>query len=325
MNERRRRASLDTLPADSFIEIKLVDSKSKEETKMRYGLSMNLNRLFKKYAEDRDLSLRQLRFSYEGRTLFLSSVGNKTPQDLGIKHLDSIFVTNNADKSEEESSSSSSDESKENTRPTDHTNDKQGSKKGKKGRKQHRRASWAGPEIIGEEERLKLIHSRQLSRVFTEASPKFEAIRQRLNVLNLTCTPPKVKKTRKKPIAIMPLPLVNNPNDTDVGGKAGIPFYAIHVGEPENLYKITKPLRSKQLSVDLHGLTKNEALAELDKKLPEWIGVAMRGAYPWVVPALVICGGGSQILSEAVEGWIKCNENVCKAPKRKFSRRRLTM
>jgi hypothetical protein len=40
-----------------------------------------------------------------------------------------------------------------------------------------------------------------------------------------------------------------------------------------------------------------------------------------VIPAVIICGGGNQILSEAVDQWIKTNVYVAKAPKRKYSRR----
>ena len=335
---RRRRASLDTLPADSFIEIKFIDSTcNNHEMKLRYGVGMGLKSLFKKYAEDRQLSLRQLRFTYEGRTLFLSSVGQKTPQDLNMKHLDSIMVIDSlaaaAALESEDSATSSSDESKENSKPT--KSSRGNTKGGKKGhRKCQRRASWAGPEaIIGEEELLKLKHSRQLSRVFTEVAPQFELIRQQLNALNLVCTPPKVKRNRKKiPVSISPLPLVANPNDVGVGGKAGTPFYAVHVGEPDNLYNTTKNRRSlqqvqgqKSISIDLHGMTKEEALLELDDKLPGWIDIAMRGSYPWVIPAVIICGGGNQILSEAVDKWIKGNENVAKAPKKKFGRRRASV
>merc|ERR1719232_68528 len=92
-SEARRRASLDSLPADSFVEIRFVDSGSGEERRMRYGLSMPLKTLFKKYAEERGCGLRRLRFSYGGRTLFLSSVGLRTPQDLRMGDNDAIHVT----------------------------------------------------------------------------------------------------------------------------------------------------------------------------------------------------------------------------------------
>jgi len=329
--ERRRRATLDCLPADEFIEIKLVDSKSKEESVMRYGKTFPLKALFKKYAEDNNLSLRELRFSYEGRTLFLSSVGSKSPQDLGIANLDDIVVTNNsataATAAQEESSSSSSDESKkENAQPKPKSSTSKGAKK--KRNKRGRRASWDGPSSpMNEEERLKLIHSRQLGRVFNEASSQFELIRQRLNALTLQRTPTKVKKSRKKLSKVDPLsfPCMNNPSNEGIGGKAGVPFYNVHVGEADNLYKITQPLQGmKSMSIDLHGYTKEEALAELDSKLPQWVDTAQRGGYPFVIPAVIITGGGNQILSEAVDQWIKSNEYIAKAPKNKFRRRRAT-
>lgn len=310
---------------------------------MRYGLAMTLKSLFKKYAEDRNLGLRQLRFVYEGRTLFLSSVGSKTPQDLGMKHLDSIMVLNNNNAAaaavggpsisqqqqrEEETSNSSSDDSKENN-PDNKPRTMKSSNK--KNRRSSRRASWAGHETTSEEDRLKLRHSRQLSKVFAEVAPRFEQIRQKLNALNLTCAPPKVKRNRrKKPAAIDPLTFVNdNPRTEGTGGKAGVPFYAVHVGAPENLYNTKKNNNKKQsfqnkhksTSIDLHGLTKEEALTQLNEKLPEWNTIAMRGQYPWVIPVVIICGGGNQILSEAVDGWIKGNDNVAKAPKKKFCRR----
>ena len=65
--------------------------------------------------------------------------------------------------------------------------------------------------------------------------------------------------------------------------------------------------------IDLHGCNRVEAIARLDNILIEWIDVAMKGEYPWVIPATVICGGGSQILSEVVETWIKEKKNVANA------------
>ena len=93
--------------------------------------------------------------------------------------------------------------------------------------------------------------------------------------------------------------------------------------EVKNLYKSTKPSKrrkSTQVShqnttVDLHGLSKSDALDTLDAFLPQWIDVAMRGEYPWVIPVVIVCGKGSQSLSEVVEDWIKGNERVANAPK----------
>ena len=60
---------MDGLPTDLFIEIKLVDVKTKEETRMRYKICMMMTSTFQQYAKDRTLLLWQLRFTYEGRTL----------------------------------------------------------------------------------------------------------------------------------------------------------------------------------------------------------------------------------------------------------------
>ena len=193
------------LPDESCIQIRLVDDATKGETRVLHGASMTLKSLFKKYAEDRNLSLRQLRVSYEGRTLFLSSAGQKTPQDLGIKHLDSITVTDSltpsSQRKQQEEGSSSSDEFKASTCSAKESL----GQKGRKGRQATcRRASWAGSEVLGEEENLKLEHSRQLSRVFNEVAPRFKGIRQRLNALNLECTPGNHGRGGRSPLPSSP-------------------------------------------------------------------------------------------------------------------------
>ena len=93
-----------------------------------------------------------------------------------------------------------------------------------------------------------------------------------------------------------------------------------------NLYKTAKPSAARKQSsghisreVDLHGCTKEEALAKLDECLPEWVDAAMKGEYPWVIAVRVVCGGGSQTLAETVEGWIRQSPNVSNAPKNLYS------
>jgi hypothetical protein len=297
------------------IEIKLADAKSGAESVVKCDRFMTLKMILKRYAEDRNIPLRRLRFSYNGGTLFLSSVANKTPQELNMSNLDTIYAADNEEQMEEGGGNSSSDDSKDSRAKHRDTPSKSATR-----RKQCRRASWAGPEkLINLEELLKQQHSLRLSRVFAEASPRFELIRQQLNAMNLACSLPKDKTCKKK----VPLGAIEQSSFSNlgIGGKAGVPFYSVHVGEAENLYKVTRPLDRTGVTIDLHGLTRDEALAELDAKLPEWINVAMRGAYPWVIPAVIVCGGGNQILSEAVDQWIKANVNVAKAPKLKFSRR----
>ena len=84
-----------------------------------------------------------------------------------------------------------------------------------------------------------------------------------------------------------------------------------------NLYKIHKSSFADMpvIAFDLHGLTKDEAIEKMNKNLPGWVDTAMKGEYPWVIPVDIICGGGSQILSEAVKGWIQSTRQVANRPK----------
>lgn len=329
INARRRRATVSNEGKDEDdIEILLVDARTKEKARMSSGMNATLKSLFKQYAEDRGFNLRELRFSYEGRTLFLSSVGNKTPVDLGMKHLDSIFVSNPSAVARDEENSSSSDESfnKSMDSISCSSKSKKSRKKHHRMKKGHKRATWAGPDICIDE-RLKLLHSRNLGRVHGEASSEFQRIRQRLNTLTLECAPKKVKTSRKKPAMVTPLPLRDHDTNIQQGGKAGTPFYPVHVGSPENLYNtntVKSLARQRALSIDLHGFTHDEAINELETSLPQWYATAMGGEYPFVIKVTIICGGGNQILSEAVDRWIKTKDVVSKAPRSKFSRRRLT-
>jgi len=114
-------------------------------------------------------------------------------------------------------------------------------------------------------------------------------------------------------------------DDQLLGGKAGKTQFIIQVGEVSNLYKTTKPSsasrgrRQDDIMIDLHGLTADEAVYRLDKHLPTWIETAMKGTYPFVIPVKIVCGGGSQILAEVVENWIKQNDNVANAPRNMYS------
>ena len=119
--------------------------------------------------------------------------------------------------------------------------------------------------------------------------------------------------------------VVDNPlDDGQLGGKAGKTQFIIQVGEVSNLYKTTKSSsasrgrRQDDTLIDLHGLTSEEAIYRLDKHLPSWIETAMKGTYPFVIPVKIVCGGGSQILAEAVENWIKQNDHVANAPKNMY-------
>ena len=56
--------------------------------------------------------------------------------------------------------------------------------------------------------------------------------------------------------------------------------------------------------IDLHGLTKEQALTKLDESLPGWVDIARK---VHMIQVRIICGGGNHILAVAVEDWIRRN------------------
>ncbi|KAL3804024.1 hypothetical protein HJC23_006415 [Cyclotella cryptica] len=306
------------------IEVVLVDSDSDERRTLKIGTTSTLKALFNKYADERGVSLRSLRFSYDDKTLFLSLVGQKTPNDLGMKNLDVIVVAKN--EQEAAATTGNSTKSKANRRGSNSPGNGGMARRNSleiKNRRAQRRASWTGCVDTQSEEYRKMKHSRQLTLLFEEAGPIFSKIRQELNVLCIERSKPKRKTLNgRPPMMIEP---INNPGTDGLGGKAGKVFFNVNVGQVDNLYKTSKPAfssnRSNNFTIDLHGHTEEEALQRLDESLPEWMDAAMQGEYPFVVPVLIVCGGGAQILSEVVERWIKENDCVANAPKKTISRR----
>ena len=173
--------------------------------------------------------------------------------------------------------------------------------------------------VVPEEVKLRKLWMDSIHRVHEEAEPTFKEIRQRIEAENLKRTAPKEKKpSRKSKLSVQTEITFLG---TDIGGKkAGKSHYIVNVGATEHLYKTTKvSSASKQSSarmpyVDLHGMSKAEALDVLNKNLPKWVDTANRGMYPWVIQVKIICGGGNQILSEAVAAWIRENKQVSNAP-----------
>ncbi|KAL9190753.1 hypothetical protein ACHAXT_000459 [Thalassiosira profunda] len=258
---------------------------------------------------DKNATLKSLRFTLNDKILFPSSVGKQTPHTLGMKDGDEIIVSTIAQ---------SSRDAPPVERRTTKTPKRKGSKKGKsKSRKRATTTAYGGAE---EQEKVQL--QRLYSDVMAEAETKrFKDIRQRLNAMNLERTEPKVKTARQKQAPAVVTP--PSPPLDGHGDKAMKSRFVIHVGEVQNLYKSTKPskrlksrlAREKAITVDLHGMSKEEALGKLDRDLPQWVDVAMRGDHPFVIPVVIVCGKGSQVLSEAVEQWIGQNEKVANAPK----------
>ena len=160
-----------------------------------------------------------------------------------------------------------------------------------------------------------------MQRVHAEARVQFRQRRQELDARHLERSLPKTKKkvptacsSRRDAPALAPPP---------TGGKAGRSQYLIQVGAEDHLHRTYKPSARRggaraptraPEEVDLHGMTRAEALVALEARLPRWVETAMTGAAPWVVTVRIVCGGGNQILSEAVAHWIREKRQVSKAP-----------
>jgi DNA-nicking Smr family endonuclease len=151
--------------------------------------------------------------------------------------------------------------------------------------------------------------------------PKLDEIRQQLISLSLHRTPPK-KKTPPKAVADKE----NSHNSfalakSTTTAKAGKTAYPVLVsGEVSNIFKTSKKrhklcLKTDLVTLDLHGMSKQQALQLLDEKLPVWVDLAMKGHHPFVLAVDIICGGGTQLLSEVVAQWIGDNNQVANRPK----------
>ena len=72
-------------PSDTRVVcVVFLDDDTKEEVKVEIGRSTHLKSVFNEYAENVSTSLRQLCFSYNGKTLFLSSVKSQTADELNL-------------------------------------------------------------------------------------------------------------------------------------------------------------------------------------------------------------------------------------------------
>lgn len=305
-------------PSDDEAQIKISledDTDENERHSFDIGSSTTLKALFNDYADKRGVSLRSLRFSYASNTLFLSSAGHKTPEELGMQDQDVIMVHDTSKSQESDSSSSQSSSSKSARKKT--KSKKRSNKKSKsKGKKPHQHHEVCVKTL----QEHKVQHSKRLTKIHEEAELRFKSIRQRLNNLVIERSQPKKKSKRTRTPEHKPLQSIeNNPFKEGIGGKAGKSHFVVQVGEILHLYKTTKTAHtsvSTPLStLDLHGYTREEALAKLDESLDVWVDAAMRGSYPFVQPAVIVCGCGNQILSETVQEWIRCNDKVSNAPK----------
>lgn len=302
---------------NASIEVVLRNSDTNEERTVTIEMSATLKSIFNNYADQQGVSLRSLRFTHAGKILFLSFAANKTAEQLGINNNDTIHISSTSSTTPQVTSSSVRSQKKIGLKRYSSNANKKS--KGKSSRKRTTATVHVATTAIVSYEEDKIEHSKQLSRVFEEAQPLLKSIRQELNSLNIERTLPKKRSSKKKSKAAV-APILNS-STIGIEGKAGKSHFAVQVGESCNLYKTTKrpamsPKQQQPIIADLHGLTKEEALCKLDSSLPQWIDIAMKGSYPFVIPVNIVCGCGSQVLSEVVENWVRQNASVANAPKR---------
>jgi len=314
-------------PEGSQIQLIVVDDTNEDQRhSFDIGSSTTLKALFNDYAETRGVSLRSLRFSHDGKTLFLSSVGNKTPEELNMRDQD-VITAHDTNASQETISGNHNEKNKSTPKKAKTTKKSSTKAKGKCKKRQSNRE-----ESTKTLEEYKAQHSKILSKLHEEVEPRLKEIRTRLNSLDLERQPRKQKKKNKRKMKktkeIVNYQMLPNPG---IGGKAGKPHFIVQVGEVQNLYMTTKPSamssRTSQCStsiLDLHGCTREEALIRLNESLKVWVDTAMQGSYPFVIPATIVCGCGNQILSETVQEWIKATRNICNAPKNSIPRNRFS-
>lgn len=255
-------------------------------------------------------STRYLRAVHGERSLFLSSSGKKTFRELGIEDGDKISVGGidpglNTTVPKALREKPKTFKSRNKRRP--------------KGMRRKRPTNeYQTPELNQTQvmEKHRQTHSLALSRVLDELGPMLKDIRISLNDLTLQKSKPKVKQTNKtEKREIMQPASMRVVIDDCFGGKAGKIEYQLYVGDVASLYKTPKVHSDRLITIDLHGHSKDEAFEKLDGSLPLWIDAAMKGEYPWVIPVNIICGRGSQILSEAVRHWVQNRANVANRPK----------
>ena len=170
---------------------------------------------------------------------------------------------------------------------------------------------------------LRLAHSESFEPVLNELKPLLRRIREKISARDLKRDEPKKRLTETKEAAAVGKENELNYYPTPQSeAKAGKTVHRILVGHPDYLYK---PLSSKKSSrygsngrrvstLDLHGFEAGEARSKLDECVVHWTEEAMVG-YPFVTRVDIICGGGAQVLSDVIAGFIRRTPGVANRPK----------
>ena len=276
-------------------------------------------------AHEAKIDSQYVRITHNERPLFLSACANRKIDELGVKDADDMTYLN------AQSLRISSQDVKQDSSPNSTTRKKSKAKKvggrggggGANNTKKKRNSNDQPSYNSSTREMCKERHSNLLTKIFEEAEPVFREIRKTLNDLAIK----KSNNSKDKRATSKAQVKTNNPSDVGKGSAPGKIMFPIVVGNVNDLYKSSKHHSAggrkhssnkngtRRLSIDLHGCTTDEALKSLDKSLPQWIDSAMRGTHPFVKAVDIITGSGKQILSEAVELWIKSNTQVARRPK----------
>lgn len=291
-----------------IVEIEFVEKGVGTKHIVRLRSGHTFRTLFILLAHEANIDSQYVRITHKDRPMFLSTCANQKVEDLGICDGDVMTYLNT-----QQSLRAASQDVKLDSPKTTRKSGK-AVKKATTGNMKKRHSSNVQPSYnLGE--KAKELHSKLLSQLFEEAEPVFREIRKTLNDLNIQRSNKNDKKRTTSKSQ------VNNPSDVGVGNAPGQIMFPIVVGNVDDLYKSSKRSSgrtkngARRLSIDLHGCTTDEALRKLDESLPRWIDSAMMGSHPFVKAVDIITGGGKQIISEAVEFWIKSNIQVARRPK----------
>jgi len=275
-----------------------------KETRIKADDEITLKTLCTNYAREVGKDFKSLHFSYQGKPLFLSTVGKKLITQLGMVNCDVILVSYEA----------SFDEDDVVKKITPRNFSRKAKKNRRKGGKKR---SGARPVVGVNKLSDKEEHSKAFSQVLKELEPVLKPIRQKLIALTLERTPPKKKSVHRQP---QDKPIIN-PESNGIK-PVGKTYFVVLVGEVMNLYKSDKKggssvKKQRTRSLHLHGHSSKEVVSTLDEHLIKWIDTAMKGDYPFVIPVAIVCGGNNQIY-DIVEKWISSNKSVANAPKNFF-------
>ena len=284
------------------IQIILVDDTNEDERHsfgFDIGSSTTLKTVFNEYAEKRSVSLRSLRFSYAGKTLFLSSVGNRTPEEMQMRDQDVISVhdTNKPSSQESSSNGNANNQTNKSSSPkkSKPTSSKSGSSSKKnKGKNKKAKGTKEKHPIYSSTlsiEGYKAQHSKVLSKLHEEVQSQLKDTDEIECIgfgTSATQAEKERRRTRTSPSSLVVLNVKSCLLTQVLVGKLVSHTFLCKLGRYRICTRLPNQLFSSRSSssntpvLDLRGCTREEALVKLDDSLNVWIDIAQRGNYPFV-------------------------------------------